>query len=332
MEKEQMLTEMEAEKHSLVSQIQALKKAQVVEDHRTERSGERPKSTEEDWRLESRSHCSSPQNFQETMRKHGADGEEVNGKGAREPEGSEGKVDNEAALLFDLSCRSMAAPFDSPGAGNAHASEIMDGVGEEHSRDSLERIARTGMVDALFAASAKVSLPYDPTLSMQDVNLDCKRVREIDCVCVRAKSNDMHLTLHLFHQVEELETQLAASHTANIHLHFEIEALSSLVQKGLEGAGAGAGRDTDWGKHRTELSPAFKTLTDASRGKRVALPSDGAQESSAASNASPSAGVFTHADACVWVAVPERSGFRGGWGTGRKPWYTITKFEPSRVL
>ena len=152
---------------------------------------------------------------------------------------------------------------------------------------------------------------------MQDANLDCERVREIDCVCVCMRHLTICILPYIYSiQVEELETQLAASHTANSHLHFEIEALSSLLQKGLEGAGAGAGRDTDWGKHGTELSPASKTLTDLSRGKRVTLPSDGAQESSAASNASPSAGVFAHADACVWFAVPERSVFRGGWVGG----------------
>lgn len=152
-------------------------------------------------------------------------------------------------------------------------------------------------------------------------------------MCVRVRHLTICILPYIYSiQVEELETQLAASHTANSHLHFEIEALNSLVQKGLEGAGAGAGMERDWGKHGTELSPASKTLTDASRGKRVMLSSDGAQESSAASNASPSAGLFTHADTCVWVAVPEMRGFRGWWVAGRKPWYTITKFEPSRVL
>jgi hypothetical protein len=184
--KEQLLTEMEAEKHSLVSQIQALKKAQVVEDHRIERPGARPKSMDEDGLQVSRSHSSSPQILQETMRKRGADGGEVNGKGAREREGVEEGDDNEAALLFDLSCRSITAPFDSPGAGDAHTREIMDGVGEEHSRDSLERIARTGMVDALFAASAKVSLRTILPCQCKTQTLivsECVRLTVCVCAC-----------------------------------------------------------------------------------------------------------------------------------------------------
>jgi hypothetical protein len=135
------------------------------------------------------------------MRKRGADGEEVNGKGAREREGVEGQEgdDNEAALLFDLSCRSITAPFDSPGAGDAHTREIMDGVGEEHSRDSLERIARTGMVDALFAASAKVSLRTILPCQCKTQTLIVSECVRLLCVCVHATSDNMHLTLHLFH-------------------------------------------------------------------------------------------------------------------------------------
>ena len=192
MEKERLLTEMEVEKQSLVSQIQTLKQTQVGRDQNIERTRASLEAREDERREDSETCRRSPQGCQEAMREGTPGGEEFNAAGAR----TSGEVwegvgaDDEAAALLDLSCRSMAVQLDSPGPGEARARALVDGLRRENDRDSLESVARTGMVDALFAASAKVSsyvvvLPF----SVLSVLLDCKQVRQ-RYWCARLHAND----------------------------------------------------------------------------------------------------------------------------------------------